>query len=111
MWYIRDEKQKNKTWPKNAYLSAGQTDSQVNVSFRLAFRWPPTCDDFGQTQIRTQVDASFFIVWPPNASRHKLIASQLYMLGIYDFCDLCKLESRLANPFGRPSQVRRQVLV
>ena len=28
---------------------------------------------------------TFFTVWPPNASRHKLIASQLYMREIYDF--------------------------
>ena len=40
-------------------LSPGQTDSQVNASFGLAFNlrfvWPPTCVDFGRAQIWTQV--------------------------------------------------------
>ena len=54
-------------------LSPGQTDSQVDAIFGLAFNlhfiWPPTCIDlqrlawscvdFGRAQIWTQVDASF----------------------------------------------------
>ena len=43
--------------------AAGQTDSQVNPNFRLAFNlhfvWPPTRVDFGRAQIRSQVDARF----------------------------------------------------
>ena len=56
-------------------FSPGQTDSQVNTSFGLAFNlcfiWPltcvnlhqlvMTCVDFGRAQIWTQVDASFFL--------------------------------------------------
>ena len=63
------------------HLSSGQTDSQVDASFGLAFNlrfvWPPTCVDFGRAQIWTQADASIFTVWPPSASRHKLSASNL----------------------------------
>ena len=47
-------------------LSPGQTDSQVDASFGLAFslathlRWlTKTCVDFGRAQIWMQVDASF----------------------------------------------------
>ena len=39
-----------------------------------------------------------FSVWPPNVSRHKLIASHLYMREIYD---LGEIESRLASPLGQ----------
>ena len=50
----------------------------------------------------------FFTIWPPNATRHLLIASQLYMCEIYDFL---RLASRLANPFHHPSQVRTQTQI
>ena len=55
----------------------------------LRFVWPLicidlrrlawTCVDFGRVQIWTQVDSSFFTVWPPSASRHKLIPSNLLL--------------------------------
>ena len=56
------------------------------------------------------------MVWPPSASRHKLIASIFSyknaltndMRQMYGFL---RLASRLANPFGHPSQVRTQVLL
>ena len=50
--------------PLLSTLSPGQTDSQVDASFGLAFNlrfvWPPTCVDFGRAQIWTRVDASFY---------------------------------------------------
>ena len=70
------------------FLSPGQTDSQVDarrkfstcvpLAFRLAthLRWlATTCVDFGRAQIHMQSRRRFFTVWPPNASRHNLIAS------------------------------------
>ena len=48
-------------------LSPGQSNSQVDASFGLAFRLAThlrglatTCVDFGRAQIRMQVDASFY---------------------------------------------------
>ena len=100
-----------------------------------------TCVSFGQPFDLTLVELKFahksmqvLTVWPPNTSRHKLIASQLYIREVYDFLQLawtCEptCESvwppiaspyassgfanlhRLAGPFGHPSQVRTQVLV
>ena len=50
-------------------------------------------------------------VWPPNESRHKLIASQLYMREIYDFLRRVPLIcERLTNPFGDLLQDRTQLL-
>ena len=80
----------NKRW-----LSPGQTDSQVDASFRLAFNlrfvWQPICVDLHKLATTcvwwlrwlwssSNLDASrrkFFTVWPSRASRHKLIASNL----------------------------------
>ena len=44
-----------------------------------------------------QGDASFSPFGHPNESRHKLIASQLYMRENYDFNDMRELASRLTN--------------
>ena len=64
------------------------------------------CSTSNSYAILTQ---ELYSVWPPNTSRHKLIASHLYMLEIYDFfCVRVDLRIRLAS---RPSQVRTQVLV
>ena len=84
---------------KLSKAAPGQTaDSQVNASFRVAFilRFvcPPTCVDLrwlALTLVELNSRANprkFFIVWPPNASRHKLIVSHLYMSGIYNFLRL-----------------------
>ena len=53
-----------------------------------------------------------FTVWPSSAIRHKF-GSQVHCIRVKftTFCDLRELASRLANPFGHPSQVRTQVLV
>ena len=55
--------------------------------------------------VRTQVVPSFSPFGHPTQV-DKLIGSE-----IRTFCDLRELASRLANPFGRPSQVRTQVQV
>ena len=48
-----------------------------------------TCVSFGHPLALTLVGLkflrTFFNVWPHNASRHKLMASQVYMRQIYDF--------------------------
>ena len=86
-------------------------------SFRLVsdlrFVWPPTCVNLRWLALTWSTSNSyasrrkFFTVWPPNANQHKWIARHLYKRKIYD---LRELTSRLANPFGHPSQVRTQVL-
>ena len=60
--------------------------TQVNASFRLAFNlrfvWLPTYDDLlwhWPSSNSYPSRRKCFTVWPPNASRHKLIASKLYM--------------------------------
>ena len=58
-------------------LSPGQTDSQVDASFGLAFR---LATHLRRLWSSSNLDASrrkFFTVWPPSVSRHKLIASNL----------------------------------
>ena len=96
-------------------------DSQIDamfmqrLAFNLRFVWPPnyvslrglamTWKDLHWLWSMKSNSIKFFTVWPRNASRHKLIASQLYTREIYDFCNLRELASRLANPFGHPSQV------
>ena len=101
--------------------SPGQTNSQSQPSFRLAlnlrFLWPPTCvdlhrlattrGDFWASSNSHATRRKFFIVWRPDASRHKLIASHL-MRGIYGFCDLRELGCRLVNPFGHPRKSVRK---
>ena len=67
----------------------------LQIAFRLAthLRWLATTLlelNFGRKS--TQVST----VWPPNTSRHKLIASELYMRGnLQLFCNLRELASRL----------------
>ena len=63
-----------------------------NASFRLVFYLTShlhglamTCTDFGRAQICRQVDASFFTVWPPNASQRKLTTTHTTC------CSLCEL--------------------
>ena len=79
-------------------LNPGQMNLQVDASFGLAFRLAThlrrrasTCDDLHRLALTLvivtnyalvelkfrQVDASLFTVWPPSASRHKLIASNV----------------------------------
>ena len=63
-------------------LNPGQIGSQESAPVNagvwraliLRFVYPPTCVD-----LRASPRGTFCTVWPPNASRHKLIASQLYM--------------------------------
>ena len=96
-----------KPWP-NGLASRRKFATYVRLAFRLAthlHRLATTCMDLCWLWSSSNLDASrrkFFTVWPPCASRHKLIASNL--CEIYGFL-------RLANPFGHPSQVRTQVLV
>ena len=76
--------------------SPGQTDSQVDASFGLAFYlsiiWPPTCVDLHLLETTSvdlhllwsssNLDASrcmFLTVWPPSTSQQKWIASNLLL--------------------------------
>ena len=56
----------------------------VQLAFRLAthLRW------LWSSSNSYASPRKLFTVWPPNVSRHKLIASQLYMREIYDFLRL-----------------------
>ena len=70
-----------------------------------------TCVDFGRAQIYTQVDASFSPFGHPmqvDTSRSQVHCIYVKFTAFYD---LRELASRLANPFGHPSQGRMQVLV
>ena len=64
------------------HLCPAQTDSQVDASFRLGL-WLPSFVELRWNWSSSNSYASrrkFFTVWPPNASRHKLIASHLYLV-------------------------------
>ena len=108
----------------------------------LPFVWPPTCVELHRLAT-TYVDLrglwsssnlhasrrKFFTVWPPSASRHKLIArnlllykrfNQWYAWNLRKFIKLnlfTKFRDGVATceptcePFGHPSQVRTQVLL
>ena len=93
-----------KSWP-NGLASQHKFSTCVQLAFRLAthLRWLWSSSNSHESR------RNFFCIgWPLNASRHTLIASQVYMREIYD---LRELASRLANPFGHPLLVRTQVLV
>ena len=87
---------------KNTFVvtvNSGQTDSQVNASFRHALNFADLRWLWSSSNLyASQLILSFSQFGHPNASRHKLIASHLYMREIYGLL-------RLANPFGRSSQV------
>ena len=90
-WFVSEwqtfEKSENKRQLNASLTKWTRKSTQINASFRLAVTPPTalTCVDFSRARIRTQVT-----VWPPNASRHKLIASHLYMREIYDFFATCE---------------------
>ena len=76
-------------------LFPGQTDLQVNSSFQLAFRLATYLASpyvylrwLWSSSKSYSSQRKFFTVWPPNASQHKLIASDLYMHETYDFSNL-----------------------
>ena len=92
--------------------------AQVNASFRLPFRlaihlrWLAlTSVGFGRVQIRTQVDARISPLGHPTQVDTSWSQVNCVCVKFTTFCDLRELASRLANPFGHPSQVRTQVLV
>ena len=63
-----------KPWPN------GHTSQRF--AFNLRFVWPPTCIDLRQlalTLVELKFGRKFFTVWPPSASQHKLIASNLLL--------------------------------
>ena len=69
-----------------------------------------TCVGFTRTQIRSQVDASFSPFGHPTSTQiDRKVNCICVKFAI--FSNLRELASRLANPFGHPSQVRTQVLV
>ena len=70
--------------------------TQVNASFRLAFRLAALAVSWsGSNSYASR--RKFFIAGPPNRSRHKLIGShRLSMRQIYGFCDLRELASLLS---------------
>ena len=99
-------------------LSPGQTDSQVDASFGLAFNlrfvWLPTCIDLRGLWSSSNLDASVLpfghpaqvdTSWSQVIYRYKNALTN-YMREIYGFL---RFASWLANPFGHPSQVRTQV--
>ena len=55
---------------------SGQMDSQLDASFRIV--WTPNLRWLWSSSNSYVSRRKFFTVWPPNASRHKLIASPLY---------------------------------
>ena len=76
-------------------LSPGQTNSHVDASQRkfttsvqLAFRLETHSCWLWLSSSSYASRRKFFPVWPLNASRHKLIANQLYMREIYDLLRL-----------------------
>ena len=77
--------------PQAKCYSFGQTDSQVDA-FRLAFHLATHLFRLASTLVELKFAhasrGKFFTIWPPNASRHKLIASQLYIREIYVFLRL-----------------------
>ena len=90
--------------------------SQVDASFRHGWTcshlvWSPTCVDFGRAQIPTQVDVSFSPFGHPTQVDTNWSQVNCISVKFTTFCDLRELARRLANQFGRPSQVRAQVLV
>ena len=80
------------------------TDSQVNASFRhafnLRFRLATHLRWLALTLIELKFVRKFFNVWSFNASRHKLIASHLYMREVYELLRLVWIE--LASRSVRP---------
>ena len=119
------------SFPK-ALAKRTRKSTELNASFRLAFNlrfvWLPTCvalrwnyDDLRWLWSNSNSYASrrkIFTFWPPNAIRRKSTQvdrklMQVNSIGVkfMTFCDLRELASRLANPFGHPSQVRTQDLV
>ena len=61
-----------------------------------------TCVDSVELKFYTSRHTCFNVIWPPNASQHKFIVSNLYVcMKFMTLCDLCELASRLASPFGQ----------
>ena len=100
----------------NALANQTRKSMQVNAGFRLVFNllfvWPPTCVhltcvDFGQAQIRSQVDASFNFQRLDTQHRSTL-KSGSQVICICFKCTTCVnlLADLQINPFGHPSQVR-----
>ena len=90
--------------------------AKLNASFRLALNlrslWPPTCVGLRRLSTTTSSNShanarKFAAVWPPNASRHTLIPSQLYVREVYGLMRLAWTCETTCDP----SQVRTQVLV
>ena len=97
-----------------------RTRKSTHFLDRLAFKFEFRLATHLRSRTMSCVDCSssnpypgrreLFTVWPPNESRHKLIASQLYMREIYEFLRLPLICERLTNPFGDLLQVRTQLL-
>ena len=79
--------------PAKALAKRTRKSTQFSTCVQLAFRLVthlrrlaiPNCVDFGRAQFLYVSRRKFFTVLPPNASRHKLIASQLYIREMYGF--------------------------
>ena len=108
------------------FLSPGQTDSQVEASWKLGSTcdsvWPGvawtlrwlamTCANFGRDQICTQVKASFSPFRHPTqvnaswvTSINGLLANEIQDMSAlkWVFCDSRVLVRKLASPFGHPT--------
>ena len=95
----------HRTGFSKALAKLTRESTQVNASFWLAFNltlrlathlcdW--SCVDFSRAQSRRNL----FSLWPPNASRHNLIASHLYMREMYHFAICMNLRAELRVRFA-----------
>ena len=91
-----------------ATLSPGQTNSQVDASFLLAFclynsfAW--TCTDLFS---RKATHVCYHLATQRKSTQ--IVSRHLYVPEIWAFCVFFEIVSPLANPFGHPSQVPMQV--
>ena len=93
---IKGQDPNSKTLAKRTRKST-PLDANVRLAFNLRFVWPLTC-----VNVR--------VVFSPLATQSRSQVSYI-CVEFTTFCDLRDFASRLASPFGRPSQVRTQVLV
>ena len=67
---------------------AGPNGLAIRLAFRLATYLRGLALTLVELNSTCTSTRKFFTAWSPNASRHKLIASQLYMREIYSFLRL-----------------------
>ena len=82
------------------------------LAINLRFIWPLACVDFGRAQIRTQLNAIFFTVWPPNTtSRHRLDSkSSVYAWNFRVFATWMNLRGDLRGDLRIPLATLRKAV-